>query len=204
VTPGAIKQYDQRVAGERAFRFGAGRPSLDLIRTLRYRGRPGEVEELPSAARWDAWLRRAGLGAPADADPARAAAARELREHIAGLLGAVAERGLAAVRRADLAAVNAAAAHPVPVPRLGADGGLRHASEDPGAAVRSLLARDALDVAARTDPARLRRCANPGCRTLFIDTSRPGSRRWCAMAGCGDRAKKAEQRARDRGRDPRH
>lgn len=190
------------MAGDGTFRFGAGRLSLDLIRTLRYRGRPDEVEELPSAAGWDAWLRRAGLDEPRDADPDRAVLARELREHVAALIGAFAEHGLAAVRGADLDAVNAAAAHPVPAPRLGAGGALRHVSEHPGAAVRSLLARDALDVLSTIDQDRLRRCADPDCRTLFIDTSRPGSRRWCAMAGCGDRAKKAQQRARDRGPDP--
>jgi predicted RNA-binding Zn ribbon-like protein len=189
------------MADDRAFRFGAGRLCLDLIRTLRYRGRPEEAEELPSAACWDAWLRQAGLGELRDPDPHRHERAGQLREHIAALIGAFADHGLAAVHPADLDAVNAAAAHPVPAPRLGADGGLRYTSEHPGAAVRSLLARDALEVLATIDRSRLRRCANPGCRTLFMDTSRPGSRRWCAMAGCGDRAKKADQRARDRGAD---
>ncbi|MDI2130750.1 CGNR zinc finger domain-containing protein [Yinghuangia seranimata] len=38
-------------------------------------------------------------------------------------------------------------------------------------------------------PARLRRCANPACTLRFYDTSKNGTRRWCSMSGCGNRAK---------------
>jgi predicted RNA-binding Zn ribbon-like protein len=44
----------------------------------------------------------------------------------------------------------------------------------------------------------LRRCANDLCRFLFIDTSRSGSRRWCDMSVCGNRAKGRRARARKR------
>jgi predicted RNA-binding Zn ribbon-like protein len=180
------------------FRAGAGRPCLDLIRTLRYRGREGEQEEIPTAERWDAWVRQFGLVGEPDLDPDRDQRARALREHIAAVVAAVVDGGLAAIRPSDLAAVNAAASHPVPVPQLSSAGTLHNVSDHPGEAARALLARDALELVAAADPARLRRCANPNCRTLFLDTSRPGARRWCAMAGCGDRSKKAEQRARNR------
>ncbi len=36
-------------------------------------------------------------------------------------------------------------------------------------------------------PARVRRCA--GCVLWFLDTSRNGTRRWCSMDECGNRAK---------------
>lgn len=36
---------------------------------------------------------------------------------------------------------------------------------------------------------RLRMCANERCRWLFIDDSKSGTRRWCAMSACGNRAK---------------
>ncbi|MEV7022740.1 CGNR zinc finger domain-containing protein [Kitasatospora sp. NPDC093558] len=42
---------------------------------------------------------------------------------------------------------------------------------------------------------RVRACANPDCAAWFLDTSRPGSRRWCAMGTCGNRSKKATWRA---------
>lgn len=36
---------------------------------------------------------------------------------------------------------------------------------------------------------QVRRCANPECLFLFLDTSRAGNRRWCSMSSCGNRAK---------------
>ena len=36
---------------------------------------------------------------------------------------------------------------------------------------------------------RLRHCANPHCQWLFLDDSKSGNRRWCAMSACGNRAK---------------
>ena len=36
---------------------------------------------------------------------------------------------------------------------------------------------------------RLRMCANDRCRWLFIDDSKSGTRRWCSMSACGNRAK---------------
>ena len=45
-----------------------------------------------------------------------------------------------------------------------------------------LLTSDRLD--------RVGQCADDrGCRYLFFDTSRNGSRRWCSMEACGNRAK---------------
>ncbi|MCI4350556.1 MAG: CGNR zinc finger domain-containing protein [Thermoplasmata archaeon] len=38
-------------------------------------------------------------------------------------------------------------------------------------------------------PGRLRRCAHPACGCYFLDTSRSGRRKWCAMALCGNRVK---------------
>ena len=36
---------------------------------------------------------------------------------------------------------------------------------------------------------RLRVCANPACRFVFVDRSRNAVRRWCEMAVCGNRLK---------------
>lgn len=36
---------------------------------------------------------------------------------------------------------------------------------------------------------RVRQCANPQCLWLFLDASKGGTRRWCAMSACGNRAK---------------
>jgi predicted RNA-binding Zn ribbon-like protein len=47
-------------------------------------------------------------------------------------------------------------------------------------------------------PDRVRICANDRCRWVFYDESRAGRRRWCDMATCGNRAKAARHRARQR------
>jgi len=36
---------------------------------------------------------------------------------------------------------------------------------------------------------RIRQCANSECLWLFVDESKNGTRRWCDMASCGNRAK---------------
>jgi len=38
-------------------------------------------------------------------------------------------------------------------------------------------------------PDRIRRCQHPACVLWFFDTTRNGTRRWCSMAACGNRAK---------------
>ena len=47
-------------------------------------------------------------------------------------------------------------------------------------------------------PERLRICDNDTCRWVFYDDSPTGRRRWCNMATCGNRAKAARHRARQK------
>jgi predicted RNA-binding Zn ribbon-like protein len=49
-------------------------------------------------------------------------------------------------------------------------------------AAMDLLRSDELD--------RLKQCPAHDCHWLFLDRSKNGSRRWCEMSTCGDRAKK--------------
>jgi predicted RNA-binding Zn ribbon-like protein len=93
--------------------------------------------------------------------------------------------------------VNEWAAREVPAPVLRPDGSVGYHAADPVAATLSLVARDALDLVSGRDVGRVRRCANHDCNILFLDTSRPGKRRWCSMATCGNQAKKASQRMRN-------
>ncbi|MFC7933446.1 CGNR zinc finger domain-containing protein [Streptomyces cinereoruber] len=58
-------------------------------------------------------------------------------------------------------------------------------------------ARDYLDLL-RTAPDRIRACAHEACILHFFDTSRNGTRRWCSMAACGNRAKAARHHARSK------
>ncbi|GLZ10672.1 hypothetical protein Acsp04_09070 [Actinomadura sp. NBRC 104425] len=43
---------------------------------------------------------------------------------------------------------------------------------------------------------RFRTCAAPGCRGVFVDTSRAGKRRYCMPERCGNRVNVARHRAR--------
>ena len=40
-----------------------------------------------------------------------------------------------------------------------------------------------------TRPDRIKRCVHPECVLWYLDTSRSGTRRWCSMSMCGNRAK---------------
>lgn len=174
------------------FREGAGRLCLDYLRTLRN----GTVEELPDATAVAAW---AGQFGPFDAVPVpgeeeSAGEARRLRESIRSLVDSARQAAPCPVlaRRT----VNAAAAVAPPVPALAADARLHWHADDPVLATLSLVARDALDLVSSPLLARVRQCAGTGCGAVFIDSSRPGVRRWCSMGTCGNRAKKESIKAR--------
>ncbi len=47
-------------------------------------------------------------------------------------------------------------------------------------------------------PERIKTCASDTCDWIFYDASRTSRRRWCDMATCGNRAKAARHRARER------
>jgi predicted RNA-binding Zn ribbon-like protein len=63
---------------------------------------------------------------------------------------------------------------------------------------RATIATSLAQFLADDAPSRLRVCANPGCRFLFVDRSPTGRRRWCDMRTCGNQAKVARHRARAR------
>ncbi|MEU5262687.1 ABATE domain-containing protein [Amycolatopsis sp. NPDC021455] len=171
------------------FRSGAGRLCLDFIRTLRFRGTPSETEELPDAAAWGAWIDQLGPFSVA-VRPASVEEARALREAVHSLLTEPAVRPVVRQR------LNRFAALPVPAPSLTSSGELRWQASDPASATLALLARDALDLVTSAEFARVRRCAGTRCGALFLDTSRPGTRRWCSMEICGNQAKKSTYRAK--------
>jgi predicted RNA-binding Zn ribbon-like protein len=61
------------------------------------------------------------------------------------------------------------------------------------------LARAAGDLLTGPELARVRRCGSATCASMFLDTSRNGSRRWCDMETCGNRAKARRHYSRARG-----
>ena len=51
------------------------------------------------------------------------------------------------------------------------------------------IIRSAADLLVSEEFRRVKKCGDPICGWLFLDTSRNHSRRWCDMADCGNRAK---------------
>jgi predicted RNA-binding Zn ribbon-like protein len=83
-------------------------------------------------------------------------------------------------------------------PTLGPEGpGERTEFDDPAWGPAWLAARNYLELLA-TAPDRIRSCAHGTCILHFFDTSRNGTRRWCSMAACGNRAKASRHYARTR------
>jgi predicted RNA-binding Zn ribbon-like protein len=185
-----------RTADGDAFRFRSGRLSLDLCSTLLWRHRAA-TEQLRAPLDLVRWLREAGVEpAPRAASDGDLHQARELREAIYGLVhDRLAGRALA---EPHVATINALAARADPVPRLTGVGEIGYGADEPAAAALSRIARDAIDVLAGPSAARVRECAAPDCAFLFLDTSRAGRRRWCAMDRCGNREHVRKHRRRQR------
>jgi predicted RNA-binding Zn ribbon-like protein len=51
------------------------------------------------------------------------------------------------------------------------------------------LIRSAAELLVSDGLKRVKKCGDPACGWLFLDTSRNKSRRWCDMSDCGNRAK---------------
>nr|WP_246352203.1 CGNR zinc finger domain-containing protein [Sphingomonas xinjiangensis] len=163
---------------------------MDLTATLTGRASGRALDLLATPEDLRRWLISAGLASAVD-KPAQADldAARRLRE----AFFALASGGRA---KWAVAAVNAVAADAAAVPVLSSDGQVSRAGS--AASHLAALAREAVLLFGRDAAARVGACEGEGCGTLFLDASRKGDRRWCSMGGCGNRAKVAAFRKRER------
>ncbi len=177
------------------FLFLSGRLCLDFVHTGGAKER--EVfEAWHEPADLTAWFADSSLHAEGiEVLPADFQRAYVLREAIWASALALAHGGVPSP--ADLAIINAAARYPDLVPQLilGANWP-QWSSPLTTQAAFSTIARDAIALFASDQAQRIRQCANPQCLLLFVDTSRPGQRRWCSMQRCGNRPKTARYRSR--------
>jgi predicted RNA-binding Zn ribbon-like protein len=177
------------------YRFDPGALCLELLPT----GGPGayaRYEVLHEPADLLDWVRRSRLpdGLHLTVTDEELTAVRAFRDALF-LLTADRAHGRPP-RRSHLELVNAAAAEPPLVPRLTSDGSHSWAPGATGTGLLSTLARDAIELFSGPYADRIRECGAHNCRLLFVDTSRPGRRRWCAMEHCGNREKVRAHRAR--------
>ncbi|MEJ3746179.1 CGNR zinc finger domain-containing protein [Actinomycetes bacterium KLBMP 9797] len=198
-------------------RLVGGHPALDLVNTVAPRGTGTHREYLATPDDLLAWARRASVLDEVDAaavarawtDPDAAAQALDatidireatytaLRTRLDGdaagaapALARLTRRWAAATARSDL------------MPDPGDIAARLVVGTAPATLVADRLADAAVDLLRTVDLRRLRVCplAEGGCGWLFLDRSRNGSRRWCAMADCGTHAKARRLTAKRRAR----
>jgi predicted RNA-binding Zn ribbon-like protein len=72
---------------------------------------------------------------------------------------------------------------------------------DPLAGAMARLSEAVARELTQGDSRRMRVCANDDCRWVFRDYSPAGRRKWCDMSTCGNRAKAARHRERQKARE---
>ena len=196
------------------FDFSGGRLCLDFANTIGDRPAPQpHQEDLRAYGDLVAWseaadilsgdtaaeLRREAARRP---DEARAAFDRgiALREAIYRVFSSIAADAEPPVD--DLAAVQGAAAAALSYAHLVShDGHFDWQFIPDTTAFDTVLwpvAWSAATLLTADDLHRVHECAGPECSWLFMDLSKNGSRRWCSMSSCGNRAKARRHRARQK------
>ncbi len=174
---------------ERALPEGDPRPllgeplALDLLNT--HWLQDGRLHDLLATAEGTSiWLRSADLGP--HPVPRPTAAVRDVLIQARDVVREVAEHPGSGTAHRRL---NALLAHGHRERRLTPDGPVtRVLVDDPTWTVPWLIAENYLDLLERA-PDRIRRCEHPECVLWYFDSSRSGTRRWCSMSICGNRAK---------------
>ncbi len=179
---------------EYGFHFLSGRLCLNFVATVGERWRRS-FDRLRTPTDLGRWLVEAGvLVRPPKVTGAELAAARGLREAIYRTAKLAGSRPPDA---ADVAQINHWAANPALAPQLAADGRtVAWSGQRPVEAALATIARDAIELLSGPLASRVRECERPDCALLFVDSSRPGKRRWCSMTACGNRTKTAAYRRR--------
>jgi predicted RNA-binding Zn ribbon-like protein len=169
-------------------RLVAGRPCLDLVNTVSWRGDPMRYEDHLQRPR-DAltWCVRAGVLSAVESRRLARRAGEPLLQELVELRSLIAEQvvdvEVAQVSRLTPTIVAVLAASTLLVDEAGAywDAG----SLDLGTPARRIV----LDLyeLLRSPGGRLGVCADQDCRWAYLDVSRRQDRRWCSSADCGNR-----------------
>lgn len=149
--------------------------------------------------------RGAGIRRRAMLQPAAAAAALVDARRVRAALRALAERSAASGRTRDdaVAEINRVLGRSAGTRRIDPlpDGTYQRAFVPTGDAFAALMipvVESAVDALVMGELARVRRCADARCHRVFFDGTKNRLRRWCDMGVCGNRAKAARHRARER------
>jgi len=169
--------------------------SLDLRSYVEYGVAHTPGDELATINQLEGWLRARGLlavGARVDADGRQRAL--ELRTAIRAFVQVP-----HAARAGAGGALTTAALH-FPLAMSVSPSGelhLRPAGDAAASGLAHVIAElYRLSQTGRLD--RLKMCASEECGWVFYDRSKPGNRRWCSSARCGNRQKTRDYRSRHR------
>ena len=181
-----------------------GRPCLDFVNTLDWRGAEQPVEFLHTYRDLVAWSRHAGTISAKQASiisqrskkrPSKQTRVLgktiELRETIYRIFSSLSDGKPAANK--DLAAFNKFLSRTMKNSQIvrtkeGYNWDSRGEMAKPDWILNPLI-RSAADLLVSDELKRVKKCGDPACGWLFLDTSRNKSRRWCDMSDCGNRAK---------------
>jgi predicted RNA-binding Zn ribbon-like protein len=177
---------------------------IDFVNTLAWRGSEAPAESLTDVAALLDWATRALPLPAATVEPFARRVREEAKEGTALLTAAIALRetsyrifsaiaARAPIADRDLAAFNRSlGAAPRRERLVRTENGFAWRARTHEFSVANLLAPvlwSAGDLIAAGTAGRLRQCANERCRWFFLDDSKSGTRRWCDMRMCGNRAK---------------
>ncbi|MFD4247233.1 CGNR zinc finger domain-containing protein [Streptomyces sp. NPDC058525] len=172
--------------------------ALDLLNT-RWAGDGGPLDLFAGAAGLSrveglaVWLESTGLAGRFRADASTLVHLLTAREALARAVADPADESARAL-------VDAVLEHGRIRPTLTAEGpGERAEFDDRTWGPAWTAARNYLELL-ESAPDRIRKCASESCVLHFHDVSRNGTRRWCSMAACGNRAKASRHYARTRER----
>ncbi|XOZ32773.1 CGNR zinc finger domain-containing protein [Halomonadaceae bacterium KBTZ08] len=155
--------------------------ALDLVNTQwNERGQRMDLLEMEGGVAQ--WLSEHDVPQPADLDATQAALC-EARAALRRCLEA--DDGDAGAR----AALNQVLAWGRIIPELASTGPSERIEAEETLFPAWVAARGYLELRNKWSPKRIRACAHPDCILYFLDATRSGTRRWCDMQTCGNRAK---------------
>lgn len=187
------------------FELSGGHTALDFTNTISRREDPAASrDDLTHYGRLVSWGVQAGLLKPKDGERLRSEARERPKAAAAALRRAIAIREamfslFVAIARGEkpdagaLEVVNAALPGALSALRVGPDRdgfAWRFAHDDTDLApLLAPVVRAAAELLTSGELPRIRECGSDTCFWLFLDRSKNGTRRWCDMKVCGNRAK---------------
>ncbi len=193
--------------------FVGDHPAMDFLNSI---ATPVDVpvEWLATGHDLIEWLEKARLITPGDAEECRqkfskpaldavAADARGFRDWLRTFVKKHAGKHLPALTDTAFSRVNQILAdgnlhwNVTPVRKSAPNLQVRRRWSDPSQLLQP-LAESAADLICHADFELIRFCEGVGCTLCFLDITKSHKRRWCSMAVCGNRAKAAAHRQRQR------